>query len=82
MDIYSILISLALGGVAGWLAGLVMGSKGSLIRNIIIGILGGFLGSWIFGLLGISFAGYLGTVIEAAAGACVLILICRLLLGK
>lgn len=82
MDIWSILISIALGAVAGWVAGLIMNSRGSLLRNIIIGIIGGFLGGWIFSLLGISFAGYLGVVIQSAAGACVLIIICRLLLGK
>ena len=82
MDIYSILISLLLGAIAGWLAGIIMNSRGSLLRNIIIGIVGGFLGGWIFDLLNISFAGYLGVVIESAVGACVLIIICRFLLGK
>ena len=82
MDIYSIIISLLLGGIAGWLAGLIMNSKGSVLRNIFIGIIGGFLGNWLFGLIGISFAGYLGVVIESAIGACVLIFACRLLLGK
>ena len=45
--------------------------------NVII-----FLGSYLFNLLGISFAGLLGVVIESVIGACVLIFICRLLLGK
>ena len=82
MDFAQILISLALGAIAGWLAGIVMGSKGSLIRNIIIGIIGGFLGSYIFNLLGVSFAGYLGVIIQSAVGACILIGLCRILLGK
>lgn len=82
MDIVSVIISLALGAVAGWLAGIVMNSRGTLLRNIIIGIVGGFLGSYLFSLLGISFAGYIGTIIESAAGACVLIFLFRLLLGK
>ena len=82
MDIVSILISLALGAVAGWLAGLVMNSRGTLLRNIILGIVGGFLGSYVFSLLGISFAGYLGVIIESAVGACILIILCRILLGK
>ena len=82
MDIVSILISLALGAVAGWLAGIIMNTKTGLIRNIIVGIIGGFLGGWIFSLLEISFAGYLGVVIQSAVGACVLIVLCRLLLGK
>lgn len=82
MDIVSILISLGLGAIAGWLAGIIMKSKGSLLRNIIIGIIGGFLGSYVFNLLGISFAGYLGIVIQSMVGACILIFICRLLLGR
>ena len=82
MDIVSILISLGLGAIAGWLAGIIMNSKGSLLRNIIIGIIGGFLGSYVFNLLGISFAGYFGIVIQSMVGACILIFICRLLLGK
>lgn len=82
MDITSILISLALGAVAGYLAGFLMNSKGNLLRNIIIGVVGGFLGGWIFSLLGISFAGYLGVVIQSALGACVLIIVCRIILGK
>jgi len=82
MDITSILISLALGAVAGYIAGFLMNSKGNLLRNIIIGIVGGFLGGWIFSLLNISFAGYLGVVVQSAIGACVLIIICRIILGK
>lgn len=82
MDIVSILISLVLGAVAGWLAGIVMNSKGSLLRDIIIGIVGGFLGGWLFNQLGISFAGYLGVIIESAVGACILLFVARLLLGN
>jgi uncharacterized membrane protein YeaQ/YmgE (transglycosylase-associated protein family) len=82
MDIVSILISLVLGAIAGWLAGFIMNSKGSLLRDIIIGIIGGFLGSWLFNLLGISFAGYLGVIIESAVGACILLFAARFLLGN
>ena len=82
MDIVSILISLALGAVAGWLAGFIMNSKGSLLRDIIIGIIGGFLGSWLFNMLGISFAGYVGVIIESAVGACILLFAARLMVGK
>lgn len=77
-----ILISIALGALAGWLAGMVMNSKGTLLRNIIIGIAGGFIGGYLFGLIGISFAGYIGTVIKAAAGACLLIIVARVITGK
>ena len=39
---------IVLGGVAGWLAGMVMHSGMGLVGNIIIGILGAFIGGWLF----------------------------------
>ena len=53
----NLLIAIAIGAVSGWLAGILMKSKGSLLRNIILGIVGGLLGKFLFGLLGISFGG-------------------------
>ena len=35
-----LLVSLAIGAVAGWLASIIMGSKGGLLKNIILGIVG------------------------------------------
>ncbi len=39
---------IVLGGVAGWLAGLVMKSGLGLIGDIIVGIIGAFIGGWLF----------------------------------
>ena len=75
MDIVSILISLAIGAVSGWLASIIMNTKGGLIRNIIIGLLGGFVGNFLCGLLNISFAGYVGTILVSVVGACILVFI-------
>ena len=33
--------SIIVGGLIGWLAGKLMGSKGGILRNIILGIVGG-----------------------------------------
>jgi uncharacterized membrane protein YeaQ/YmgE (transglycosylase-associated protein family) len=69
------------GGIAGWLAGLVMrgGGYGVLI-DIILGILGGVLGGWIFGRLGVWPAGgALGALIVAFVGAVILVGITRIL---
>ena len=33
MNVMAIIIALAIGAVAGWLAGLIMGGKSGLIRN-------------------------------------------------
>ena len=42
------LIYLIVGGIAGWLASLVMKRDGSqgIILNVVVGIIGGFLGGW------------------------------------
>lgn len=75
----TIIISLVLGAISGWLAGLIMKSDGSLVRNIILGIVGGVLAGVIFKAIGISFYGYVGTVIESIIGACILIYLVRLI---
>lgn len=43
----SLLIWLIIGGVVGWLAGLIMRDNNSVIVNIIVGIVGSFLGGLI-----------------------------------
>lgn len=75
----SILIAIGTGALAGWIASLIMGTKGGLLRNIILGIVGGFVGGYVFGLLGISIAGYFGTVVTAVAGSCLVVFVANLL---
>ena len=42
---------LLVGGIAGWLAGVIMKGKGQgLLMNIVVGIVGGAIGGWIFKL--------------------------------
>ena len=36
MSLYDIFVTLAIGAISGWIAGIIMGSKGNIIRNIII----------------------------------------------
>ncbi|MDL2253815.1 GlsB/YeaQ/YmgE family stress response membrane protein [Ruminococcaceae bacterium OttesenSCG-928-I18] len=48
-----ILSWIIVGGVAGWVAGLIMKGSGSgILMNIIIGIVGAFLGGMIMNLIG------------------------------
>ena len=84
MSLYDILVTLAIGAIAGWLAGIIMNSRGSLLRNIILGIVGGFVGGFLFNLLGISISLSigpisLGTIIVSAIGACIVIAIVNIL---
>ena len=46
----SLLVTLIIGGIAGWLAGLIMrGSGYGLVGDIVIGLLGALLGSYLLG---------------------------------
>ena len=81
MDITALLIILAIGAIAGWLAGVIMKGGGfGLIADIIIGIVGAFVGGWLFGQLGISIGtGIVNSIVTATVGAIVLIAIIRMI---
>lgn len=80
MDITSLLIFLAIGAVAGWLAGTLMKGGGfGLLGNIIVGIIGAVIGGYVFGLLGISIGGLVGSIVTATAGAALLLFIISLI---
>ena len=70
---FGFILTLALGGVAGWAAGKLMGTEGSMLRNIILGLLGGVVGSIVLGLIGISGSGIIGGTLVSIVGACILI---------
>jgi len=76
MDLMSLLIFLALGAIAGWLAGLIMKGGGfGLVVNIIVGIVGAIIGGWVFSLLGISTDSLIGSMITAVVGAVLLLFV-------
>ncbi len=68
--IVNILIFLAIGAAAGFLAGRLMKKPDSdLVKNIILGVIGSFVGGFVFSLLGISVGGIIGSIIMATVGA-------------
>jgi uncharacterized membrane protein YeaQ/YmgE (transglycosylase-associated protein family) len=75
MDAEQLIIFLIIGGVAGWLAGLIMKGSGlGLVGNIVVGVIGAFLGGWLFGLLDIRIGGeWLGPIITALVGSVILL---------
>ena len=73
--ILNLLISIILGAISGYFACKIMKTKCDLIKNVILGIIGGFVGDLLFEVLGISFSGYLGTIIVSMIGACLVIFI-------
>ena len=77
-QLVSILVFLAIGAVAGWIAGQLMKGGGfGLLGNIIIGIVGSFIGGFLFGRF-IS-GGLMGTIVTATLGAVVLLAVVKLL---
>jgi len=79
MGLTSLLIFLAIGALAGWLAGNLMKGGGfGLLGNIVVGIIGAVIGGWVFGLLGISVNGLIGSLVTAVAGALLLLFIVSL----
>lgn len=67
------LVTLLGGAIAGWLAGIIMKSNGSLLRNIILGLVGGVVGSVVLGIIGIGGSGFIGGILVAVVGACLLV---------
>ena len=78
----NILIWILIGTLAGWIAGIIMKSSGSLIRNMILGVVGALLGGFIVSLFDVAIDTFsiIGFLV-AIGGACLLILIFRLLFG-
>ena len=81
MSAETLIIWLIVGAVAGWIAGAVVRGGGfGLVGDIIVGIVGAFIAGWLFPQLGFSLAaGILGTILEAAIGAILLLLVIRLI---
>ena len=79
----AIIITLVVGAIAGWLAGLVVqGSGFGLLGNIVVGILGALLAGFLFPFFGIALTlggGILGAIVTAFIGAVILLLIVGLI---
>ena len=75
MNTEQLVVFLVIGGLAGWLAGLILKGGGfGIIGNVIAGVLGAVFGGWLFGVLGISVGGeWVGPLVTATVGAVVLL---------
>ncbi|CAN7411210.1 GlsB/YeaQ/YmgE family stress response membrane protein [Bosea sp. LjRoot237] len=81
MDLRAILIAIAIGAVAGWLASIVVGG-GGLIRYIITGLIGAFVGSFLLQALGVSLGignPLVSQIVTATIGAIVVVFLARLI---
>ena len=80
--LWNILCSLALGALAGWIAGKIMGNSGTLLRNILLGIAGGFVGGIIAKAIGLGGELLLVQLLIAVGGACLVLVVFNLLFKK
>lgn len=74
------IVWIIIGALAGWLAGLVVRGGGfGLFGDIIVGIVGSYIAAWLLPKLHVTLAhGFIGSVLDAAVGAIVLLLLIRL----
>ncbi|MCE5202616.1 MAG: GlsB/YeaQ/YmgE family stress response membrane protein [Mizugakiibacter sp.] len=77
----SLLVFLIVGGIAGWLAGLVVRGYGfGLFGNIAVGIVGAFLAGWLLPRIGLVIGGSIvAAIVHALIGAIILLLVIGLI---
>lgn len=80
MTIPPIVVTLVLGGIAGWLASLIVGGSGGIIRNVIVGLIGAFVGHFVFAQFGWRLGGpFLNSMAAAVFGGVLVIVVGRFL---
>lgn len=78
-----ILSWLVVGGLAGWIASMIMGKNASmgLIANIVVGIVGAVIAGFILSFFGkVGVTGFnIWSLLVATGGACLLLFVVRLI---
>ena len=75
--LWSFLVWILVGALAGWIAGELMRGNGfGFFGNVIVGILGAILGGWLFNVIGLDPSyGFIGSLITSVIGAVVLLFV-------
>ncbi len=77
------IMTIIIGGLAGWIAEKVMKADHGLFRNVLLGVLGAvILNALLINLTGSAFGGFFGQLITAVIGACILIFGYRAVKGR
>lgn len=81
---FSMLITIIVGIIAGFLAGKIMkGSGYGVLMDLVLGLVGGLIGGFVFRSLGIGASGgILWSILIATIGAVLLVWLVRLVSGK
>ena len=81
----SIIATLIIGAIAGWLGGTIYKGSGlGLLGNIVIGILGSGVGAWLLErVFKVSLGeGWIGSILTGAIGAIVILFLVNLIFRK
>ncbi len=70
MSTQDIIINVAIGLVAGFLAKMLNNSRGGIIVCLIIGIIGSFIGQFVLQAFEVEVSGYLYKIIASFVGGC------------
>jgi uncharacterized membrane protein YeaQ/YmgE (transglycosylase-associated protein family) len=74
---------LFIGGVIGWVAGIITRGRGfGIVGDVAIGIIGAFLGGWMANVLGLSIGSSLGMFLMAVLGAVILVGLTRFIVKQ
>lgn len=66
--------SIFVGGLAGWIASMIMKADTGILANIILGIVGAIVANFLLGVVGISASGWwVSQLVVGLLGACILI---------
>jgi len=69
---------IAIGILAGFLAGKIMRGRGfGILVDLLLGIVGSMIGGFVFGILGLYSAGLVGQLVVATVGAMLLLFLVR-----
>jgi len=77
MIITNLIVWLIIGGIAGWLAGLLVEGYGfGLVGNVVVGIIGSIIAGWLLPRIGFPvIGGMLGEILDALIGAVIFLLL-------
>lgn len=80
MGLSALIVIIVIGGIAGWLAGMIVKGYGfGLVGNIVVGIVGAFLAGLLFPRIGLGMGGgMIGSIIHATVGAVILLFVIKL----
>lgn len=77
------ILTIIIGGLAGWIAENIMKANHGLLVNIVLGIVGAIvLNAILIALVGGTMGGIIGQLIVAVIGACLLIWLFRLIRSR